>query len=146
MKLLYWILGLIVVLGLGYYLIYPAFIVLESHDVVTGIDVASGVFVPASYGVAGNVSLVDIGGAQYVLFFSDFETVNGPDLHIYLSTDTSLDDAIDLGSLTATRGDVAYLLDSSLDVSRYTHVLVWCKPFSVLFSYAVLDYIHKNDV
>ena len=74
--------------------------------------------------------------AKKVLRFEDFETINGPNLHIYLSTELGNGDFIDLGEIKGTKGSFNYNLDSSIDTEKYNKVLVWCVPFGVLFSFA----------
>ena len=73
-----------------------------------------------------------------VLRFEDFETVNGPDLFIYLSSDLNNNDFVNLGEIKATKGNVNYLLPKDIDLKKYNKVLVWCRAFRVLFSYAEL--------
>jgi hypothetical protein len=100
--------------------------------------VAQGLFMPRAHEVAGTALLVKHDGAK-TLRFENFETINGPKLHIYLASDLSADDYVDLGEIKATKGNVNYELDSSIDTNKYNHVLVWCVPFRVLFSYAQLQ-------
>ena len=76
---------------------------------------------------------------QKILRFEDFETINGPDLHIYLSSDLEAKDYIDLGEIKATKGNVNYEVPSNVDLEKYNKVLVWCEPFRILFSYAELN-------
>ena len=45
---------------------------------------------------------------------------------------------IDLGIIKATKGNVNYEIPQDIDTTKYNKVLVWCKPFKVLFSYAEL--------
>jgi len=125
------------------YLIYPAFNVVEM-DEATPIEtmtnatiLAQGAFVPVEHEVAGQALLIS-DGEKTILRFENFETINGPDLRIYLSTSTGIDDFIDLGPIQATKGNVNYELDPSIDTTKYKYVLVWCRAFGVLFSYAVL--------
>ena len=92
---------------------------------------------PRAHEVAGKALLISSGGGK-ILRFEDFETVNGPNLHIYLSTDLGDDDYIDLGEIRATKGNVNYEIDPAIDIQKYNKVLVWCVPFRVLFSYAEL--------
>ncbi len=99
--------------------------------------VAQGNFMPRAHEVAGKALLISSGGGK-ILRFEDFETVNGPNLHIYLSTDLGDDDYIDLGEIRATKGNVNYEIDPAIDIQKYNKVLVWCVPFRVLFSYAEL--------
>ncbi len=108
----------------------------EETEVI--VEVASGVFVPDAHDVAGSASVYE-SGDQRILRFEDFDTVNGPNLHIYLATDTEATDYIDLGEIRATKGNVNYEIESAIDLSVYDHVLVWCVPFKVNFSYAVLN-------
>ena len=77
--------------------------------------------------------------AKRILRFEDFETINGPELHIYLSSELGDERFIDLGKIKATKGNVNYDIPAGIDTSKYNKVLVWCKPFSVLFSYAELS-------
>ncbi len=98
---------------------------------------AVGDFQAKFHSVKGQALLIEKGN-QKIIRFKDFETDNGPDLHIYLSSDLSNKDFIDLGKIRATKGNVNYELATSADTSRYNRVLVWCVPFGVLFSYAEL--------
>lgn len=98
---------------------------------------AQGDFMRRFHSVEGRALLIQDGNTQIVRF-EDFQTDNGPRLHIYLSADLGADDFIDLGQIKATKGNVNYALPAGTDTGKYRHVLVWCKPFGVLFSYAEL--------
>lgn len=98
---------------------------------------AEGGFMPRAHEVAGVAKIVESDG-QRILRFEDFETINGPNLHIYLSSDLGADDFIDLGEIRATKGNVNYEVGAEVDLKKYNKVLVWCVPFRVLFSYAEL--------
>lgn len=100
--------------------------------------IAQGNFIPRAHDVKGKALLIEKDG-QYTLRFEDFETINGPDLRIYLSSELGIDDAIDLGAIRATKGNVNYPLSDSVDVKKYSNVLVWCRAFHVLFSYALVQ-------
>jgi hypothetical protein len=91
-------------------------------------------FEESAHEVAGTAQIIQDGDKVY-LRFEDFETINGPDLHVYLSTGLGLDDAIDLGELKATQGSFNYDV-TGIDLEKYNQVLIWCDPFGVLFSYA----------
>lgn len=94
-------------------------------------------FVADAHEVKGTAMLIEKDGSK-VIRFEDFETINGPNLHIYLSADLAGNDYIDLGPIRATKGSANYTLDPSIDTAKYRHVLVWCVPFGVLFSHASL--------
>lgn len=99
--------------------------------------VAEGKFQAHAHGVEGKALLISEGDKK-TLRFENFDTLNGPNLHIYLSTDTKASDFIDLGKIRATTGNVNYEIPGDVDTDKYNKVLVWCKPFHILFSYAEL--------
>jgi len=100
--------------------------------------IAQGAFKPRAHDVAGIAKLIKHDG-KTVLRFEDFETINGPKLHIYLASDLDAKDFVDLGPIRATKGNVNYDLDPSIDTDKYNKVFVWCVPFRVAFSYAELQ-------
>ena len=68
-----------------------------------------------------------------------FRSTNGPDVHLYLSTDKQASDFIDLGKLKANIGNQNYQIPLDTDLNKYKYVLIWCQPFSVLFGSAQLN-------
>ncbi|MDP3988785.1 MAG: DM13 domain-containing protein [bacterium] len=98
---------------------------------------ASAPMVARAHSVEGTASIIEVDGVHY-LRFENLKTTNGPDLRIYLSSDLGADDFVDLGSIRATEGNVNYEIPAGTDITTYKNVLIWCHPFSVLFSYAQL--------
>ena len=99
---------------------------------------AQGIFIPSAHEVKGKALVISENNKK-ILRFEDFETINGPDLHIYLSSDLESKDSIDLGSIKATKGNVNYEIPEGIDTEKYNKVLIWCVPFKVLFSHAELN-------
>ena len=99
--------------------------------------ISQGDFVARAHDVKGKALLIKNGNDK-ILRFEDFETINGPDLRIYLSNELGIDDAVELSKIKATKGNVNYNVPSNVDTKKYNKVLVWCKQFRVLFSYAEL--------
>jgi len=100
---------------------------------------AEGVFKPRAHDVAGRALIIEANGEKY-LRFENFDTINGPDLRIYLSADIGKGEKyISLGKIKATKGNVNYKLPDNIDLEQYDKVLVWCEAFSVLFSFADLS-------
>ena len=87
-------------------------------------------------GYAKILTLLD--GSQ-ILRLEDFRSTNGPDVHLYLSTDKQASNFIDLGRLKANNGDQNYQIPIDTDFNKYKYVLIWCQPFSVLFGSAQLS-------
>jgi len=173
---LYWIIGIVVVLLVGWYFISPAFKTVElqeespisasindnfetmnpnikmefdaamktssgvvkemSDAMLSGAKIISEAsFKPRAHDVKGKAVLIEADGKK-ILRFEDFETINGPNLHIYLSSELGDKDYVDLGVIKATKGSANYELPADIDLEKYDKVLVWCVPFRVLFSYA----------
>ena len=86
-------------------------------------------------GIAKILTLVD---GSKVLRLENFKSTNGPDLHVYLSTDKMASNFMDLGTLKGNIGNQNYQVPVDIDLSKYNNVLIWCKAFSVLFGNAQL--------
>ena len=104
---------------------------------ITSKIIAQGDFIAKAHDVAGKAILISKDGKK-ILRFENFETINGPDLKIYMSRDFTKNDYISLGDIKATKGNVNYELPTTIDTDTYNHVLVWCEQFRVLFSAAEL--------
>jgi hypothetical protein len=100
--------------------------------------ISQATFKPRAHEVEGEALLIE-SEKETTLRFENFETINGPNLHIYLSSDLEANDFIDLGKIKATKGNVNYKIPTNTNTTKYNKVLVWCVPFKVLFSYADLN-------
>lgn len=99
----------------------------------------SGVIVPTpAHPASGTVRVIADAGEQ-ILRYENFKTINGPDLRIYLATNTQATEFVDLGPIKATQGNVNYSIPAGTDLSKYRYALTWCEDFSVLFNSAELS-------
>jgi hypothetical protein len=101
----------------------------------------AGSFVGVGDGIhnaEGVAKILYLKGGSDILRLEDLKATNGPDLHVYLSTDKHASDFVDLGRLKANIGSQNYDIPEGTDLSKYSTVLVWCKQFSVLFGSANL--------
>lgn len=105
--------------------------------VSTARNIMEGNFIPGAHEVSGKAVVIENENKK-ILRFENFETINGPDLFIYLSSDLDNKEFIDLGKIKATKGNVNYQLPENVDLEKYNKVLVWCRAFRILFSYAEL--------
>ncbi len=100
-----------------------------------------GMFIDRAHPTTGVAKIITDGNRRF-LRFEDFETDNGPDLNVYLTTpgpDGGVgDDPIDLGNLKGNIGDQNYELGPEIDLDRYTTVFIWCVRFRVAFGAAAL--------
>lgn len=74
-----------------------------------------------------------------LLRLENFETDNGPALKVYIASDESATEFIDLGDLKAVTGNQSYTISKDIDLSKYPYVLIWCQQFSVLFGSAQIN-------
>ena len=98
-------------------------------------------YVDAQHNGTGSVLLVRVGDAA-VLRFENVAITNAPDVHVYLSPETggkwSEPTSLYLGPLKATNGSFNYPVPTDADLSRYKSVVVWCRQFAVLVTWADL--------
>lgn len=98
-------------------------------------------YVDAIHNGTGAVLLVRTGDAV-VLRFDNVAITNAPDVHVYLSRDIggkwSEATSLYLGPLKATNGSFNYTVPAEADLSLAKSVVVWCRHFSVLISWADL--------
>ncbi|MEI9966898.1 MAG: DM13 domain-containing protein [Candidatus Moraniibacteriota bacterium] len=69
----------------------------------------------------------------------ELQTINGPDVHVYLANNLDAKDYVDLGSIKGTEGNINYEVPAGIDIDKYRYALHWCEKFSVLFNSADLS-------
>jgi Electron transfer DM13 len=107
----------------------------------------SGSFHDVAHKAAGEATIYQLAGGRRVLRFTNFETSNGPDVHVYLVATKDASDSetvknagfIEVGALKGNIGDQNYELTSDLDLNKYRAVTIWCKRFGVNFATAPLS-------
>lgn len=100
----------------------------------------SGSFMNGPYGtVTGAVSIYSDSSNNYVLALNDFETSNGPDLHVYLSQEELPIHFIDLGNLKSTNGNQLYNIPEGTTVELYKYALIHCQEYNHLFGSSLLE-------
>ena len=98
-------------------------------------------YVDSLHNGTGQVQLIRT-GEQYVLRFENVAITNAPDIHVYLSRDTggkwTEATSLYLGALKATNGSFNYDVPRGTDPAPYRSVVVWCRAFAVLVTWAEL--------
>jgi hypothetical protein len=105
-------------------------------------SLAIGEFVGVNDGIhnaEGMAKVIPLDDGSMILRLENFKATNGPDLYVYLATDNSASDFVNLGRLKGNIGNQNYDIPEGTDFSRYNTVLIWCKAFSVLFGSAQLQ-------
>jgi len=157
-----WILGLVVLGGVGWYLFRPELLFVNkrvneglvtasaptaaSEGVTAPMIVLSGRFHSVAHETRGTASVHDLGGGNRVLRLTDFATSNGPDVRVYLIAARDASDNatvtksgyLELGKLKGNEGDQNYDIPAGTDLTKYHAVTIWCYRFNVNFATAPL--------
>ncbi len=98
---------------------------------------------------SGDATIYNLGTDGFVLRFEDFNVINGPDLRVLLTThadpmgrgDVHADDVtyVELGKLKGNIGNQNYPIPDSVNVDDQHSVVIYCKPFQVVFAVAPLS-------
>lgn len=148
-KSVYVVIVLAIIAGVAAYSLSPYLLESEVNEEIpddtmsdtagNAIQTYSGGFVGVNDGIhnaEGVARVLPQADGSHILRLEDFYSTNGPDLYVYLSTGKDAADIVNLGSLKANRGNQNYDIPAGTDLEKYDHVLIWCKPFSVLFGSA----------
>ena len=164
MKRRTWIVGLVVLGGVGWYLFRPELLFVNkkvNEGLVTAsattagpaaegaaapMSVLRGQFHSVAHETKGTASVHDFGGGRRVLRLTDFATSNGPDVRVYLvRAQDAADNAtvtkagyLELGKLKGNQGDQNYEIPAGADLTKYRAVTIWCRRFGVNFATAPL--------
>jgi len=90
-------------------------------------------------------TLGDRAHESVVIFDNNIVIQPGPDLYIYLSTeanikDNGLGEYLDLGLIKGTKGGQLYTIEKPVKtLQKYRSAVIYCKQFSVLFTFATLE-------
>ena len=95
---------------------------------------------------SGTARLYRLADGSHVLRFEDFKVTNGPDLRVILSPhpnpqereDATATGYVELAKLKGNVGNQNYALTAGLDPGAFGSVVIYCKPFRVIFSTAPL--------
>ena len=95
---------------------------------------------------SGRATVYRLGNGDHILRFEDFRVTNGPDLRVLLTSHAEptsradLDAAgyVELGKLKGNVGDQNYPIPNDVDIADQHSVVIYCRPFHVVFSVARL--------
>ena len=95
---------------------------------------------------SGTATVYTVGEGQHVLRLEDFRVTNGPDLRVLLVNhpdpqnrdDVQAGGYIEVGSLKGNIGNQNYDIPAGTDIGAKSSVVIYCRPFHVVFSVAPL--------
>jgi hypothetical protein len=115
----------------------------------TATTVATGHLHGILHKTTGTVSILSTADGGHVLRLENFQTSNGPDVHVYLVKGTNADNNdfikaggdnfVDLGPLKGNIGDQNYTIPPNVNLDEYKAVSIWCRRFAVNFGAAPLE-------
>jgi hypothetical protein len=108
--------------------------------------VTKGSFKGLAHETKGTAAVYQLADGKRTLRLTEFETSNGPDVHVYLVAAQEANDNetvkqagfIDLGSMKGNKGDQNYDIPAEVDLNKYRSVSIWCARFGVNFGSAAL--------
>ena len=147
----------IVALAIAWYVFRPELLFVNKQvneqfpaggQVASGpMSLAKGNFKSLAHETKGLATIYKLADGKQTLRLTEFETSNGPDVHVYL-TAAEVEkggDAIkaagfvDLGSMKGNKGDQNYDIPADVDLAKYKSVTIWCSRFGVNFGIAPLS-------
>jgi hypothetical protein len=99
----------------------------------------SGSFESGPYGTTAGNAEVYANSTESEVKLVNFNSTNGPDLHVFLSKEPMPITFIDLGSLKSTNGNQVYSIPGNPDISEYKYISIHCVAYNHLFGYAKLN-------
>ena len=117
-------------------------VIVDEEMPAASLAIPMGNFIGIGDGIhdaVGEVFVIEAEDGSKFLRFENFKASNGPDLYVYLATDETASDYVNLGKLKGNIGNQNYLIPPGADLSNQDTVLIWCKQFSVLFGSAKLS-------
>ena len=149
----------IVVLAIGWYAFRPELLFVNktvNEEFPGGAAMASiengpmavtkGNFKGLAHATKGLASIYQLADGKRTLRLTEFETSNGPDVHVYLTAaevekgSDAIKEAgfVDLGSIKGNKGDQNFDIPVDADLNKYKNVTIWCARFGVNFGQAAL--------
>ncbi len=149
MKKLLIIVVVIIIAVFAYWTISPFFTAIEKEEAMPTnamprSDEKVAVVDTPSHPGHGFVKIVEADGKTYIRY-EDYETLNGPDIFVYLAKDLEATEFISLGAVKTTKGSANYEVPAGVNLSEYPYVLTWCRAFGVLFNSANISSLIKDE-
>jgi len=110
------------------------------------VALSEGMFHGVAHKTDGTATVYGLPDGKRALRLTDFETSNGPEVHVYLVAAGDAKDSatvkqagfVDLGLLKGNKGDQNYDVPANVDLGKYHAVTIWCARFGVNFATAPL--------
>jgi hypothetical protein len=98
----------------------------------------TGSFQNGAHTVTGTAKIIEDASKKRYLVLENLKSDAGPDIRVYLATDKTAKDFVEVNS-TVTNGNTKTELPATANIDKQKYVLIWCKQYSVLFGNALLQ-------
>ena len=96
---------------------------------------------------SGNATIYRLPDGSHLLRLEDFKVTNGPDLRVILTPtrnpggagEVTVAGHVELAKLKGNMGNQNYVIPTDVDLTSLKSVVIFCKPFRVIFSVAPLQ-------
>jgi hypothetical protein len=140
----------IALLPVAWYLLSPLWITVKVNENAPNVSslaaVRSGQFHNVIHNGSGTAALYRQQDGSYLLRLTKFEVLNGPDLHVFVSSaknagqaDVTEENSVNLGRLKGNVGDQNYVIPKGAMLEKLNSVVIWCRRFHVNFVTAPLE-------
>ncbi|MEO7767541.1 MAG: DM13 domain-containing protein [Ferruginibacter sp.] len=116
----------------------PATVLNEMTD-TTAVLKYSGDFISARYGTVTGKAEIYKKASTFEVKLANFNTSNGPALHVFISKESMPLNFIDLGPLKSTSGNQVYPVAGMPDFTNYKYISIHCVDYNHLFGWALLQ-------
>lgn len=113
-------------------------IVLNEMTDTTAVLKYSGDFISARYGTVSGKAEIYKKLNTFEVKLVNFNSTNGPALHVFISKESMPVNFIDLGSLKSTSGNQVYSVTGMPDFGDYKYISIHCVEYNHLFGSALL--------
>jgi hypothetical protein len=104
---------------------------MSTHGSFTGLN---------KHKASGGFEVVTANDKQEIRLTPDFSLDQAPDVYLVLSTSATVDaKSLYVGRLGNFSGVSSFSLPAGTDLARYSHLVLWCKKFSVALGDASLE-------
>jgi len=121
----------------------------ESMPQENGKTLETGTFHGKVHNTSGRATIYREDNGKLILRLTNFQTSNGPDVHVILIAAKDADDdanflknntkRVELGKLKGNEGDQNYDIPSGTDLTKFQTVSIYCERFNANFGAAALE-------
>ncbi len=116
----------------------PSTVLNEMTD-TTAVLKYSGGFISARYGTVSGKAEIYKKINTFEVKLSNFNSTNGPALHVFISKESMPVNFIDLGPLKSTSGNQLYNVTGMPDFKDFKYISIHCVLYDHLFGWALLQ-------